>query len=90
MKIQVDVMLSPAEEEAIKMFRKPKSDDGATMVISHGEKYKKQKTSDYIPTEHVLCDSKLCERSNSRARQFLHYLRAHMVPESLELLLFLY
>ena len=60
------------------------------MVLSHADKYKKQKTSDYISTDHVLCDSNICERSNSRARLYMHYLRAHMAPESLELLLFLF
>ena len=51
---------------------------------------KKQKTLDYISTEHVLYDSNICERSNSRVRLYMHYLRAHMAPESLELLLFLF
>ena len=81
-------MLSPQEEEAVKRFKKPA--DGATVVVSHADKYKKRKTSDYISTEHVLCDSNICERSNSRARLYMHYLRAHMAPESLELLLFLF
>ena len=34
----------------------------------------------------VLCDSNLCERSFCAARQFLHYIPAHMAPESLEML----
>lgn len=89
-KIQQGLGLSPAEEEAVKRFRKENPADGASVPLSHADKYKKQKTSDYIPTEHVLCDSNICERSNSRARLFMHYLRAHMAPESLELLLFLY
>ena len=68
-----------------------KAADGAPVVVqSHADKYKKQKTSDYISTEHVLCDSNICERSNSRARLYMHFLRAHMAPESLELLLFLF
>ena len=89
-RVQQGVRLSPQEEEAVKRFKK--TADGATVVVqSHADKYKKQKTSDYISTEHVLCDSNICERSNSRARLFMHYLRAqHMAPESLELLLFLF
>ena len=89
-KVQQGLGLSPQEEEAVRMFKKTAV--GATVVVvqSHADKYKKQKTSDYISTDHVLCDSNICERSNSRARLYMHYLRAHMAPESLELLLFLF
>jgi hypothetical protein len=86
--IQRGVRLSPLQEEAVNRFKK--SADEATVVVSHADKYKKQKTSEYISTAHVLCDSNICERSNSRARLYMHYLRAHMAPESLELLLFLF
>ena len=88
-RIQQGVRLSPEEEEAVKRFKKP-AVDGAAVALSHADKYKKQKTSDYISTAHVLCDSNISERSNSRARLYMHYLRAHMAPESLELLLFLF
>ena len=50
---------------------------------------KLQRTSEYTETSHVIGDSNICERAFSRARHFMHYLRAHMAPESLELLLFL-
>ena len=59
------------------------------MVLSHADKYKKQKTSDYTSAAYVLCDSNTCERSSSRARLYMHYLRTHVAPESLELLLLL-
>ena len=88
-KIQQGGRLSRAEEGAVEMFKNAPV-DGAGVAVSHADKYKKQRTSDYIPTEHVLVDANICERSFSRARQFMHYLRAHMAPESLELLLFLY
>ena len=87
-RVQQGVRLSPQEEEAVKRFKK--TAEATVVVQSHADKYKKQKTSDYISTEHVLCDSNICERSNSRARLYMHYLRAHMAPESLELLLFLF
>jgi hypothetical protein len=86
---KVEGCLGRAEEDAVKMFKKAPVNE-ADVTVSHADKYKKQKTSDYIPTEHVLVDSNICERSFSKARQFMHYLRAHIAPESLELLLFLY
>ena len=86
---KVEGCLGRAEEDAVKMFKKA-PDNEADVTVSHADKYKKQKTSDYIPTEHVLVDSNICERSFSKARQLMHYLRAHMAPESLELLLFLF
>ncbi len=46
--------------------------------------------SEYYDTEHILTDSNVCERAFSRARLFMSYLRSHMAPESLELLLFLF
>ena len=77
-RIQRGVRLSPLQEEAVKRFKK--SADEATLVVSNADKYKKQKTSEYISTAHVLCDSNIWERSNSRARLYMHYLRAHMAP----------
>jgi hypothetical protein len=91
--IQLGERLSPAEAEAVKMFKRPTVVENIE-ELSYAEqckrKGKQQKTSEYFCTDHVLCDSNVCERSFSRARHFMHYLRAHMAPESLELLLFLY
>jgi hypothetical protein len=91
-KIQRGEALSAAEELAVKMFKRPNAaatPEGAH--INYAEMFKKkQKMSEYLRTEHVLVDSNICERCFSQARRFMHYLRAHMDPSSLELLLFLH
>ncbi len=50
---------------------------------------KQQRTSEYSCTDRVIPDSNICERAFNRAIIFIHNLRAHMAPESLQRLLFL-
>ena len=93
-KIQKGETLTPSEEEAVKMFKK-KTVVRPVTELTYAEQCKQrgklQRTSEYIETSHIIGDSNICERAFSRARHFMHYLRAHMAPESLELLLlFLY
>jgi hypothetical protein len=73
--IQLGERLSPAEAEAVKMFKRPTVVENIE-ELSYAEqckrKGKQQKTSEYFCADHVLCDSNVCERSFSRARHFMH------------------
>jgi hypothetical protein len=54
------------------------------------QRRKQQRVSEYECTDHVIPGYNICERAITSASIFIHYLHAHMAPDSLELLLFLY
>jgi hypothetical protein len=53
------------------------------------EKRQRTETSQYRKTLHVSTTSNICERLNSNARLIMNYLRKHMDPDTLQLIIFL-
>jgi hypothetical protein len=91
----LESQLTPDEQHAVQRFLKPVVLEDADEIenLTYAERIlnqKRQRTSAYRCTNHILPDSNICERTFSRARLYMNHLRAHMDPKSLEELLFLY
>ena len=95
--------LTDSEITAVKIFKKPASIPqnhaagspeptgyaSSIREILRAEKRQRIETSDYRRTLHVSTTSNICERLNSNARLIMNYLRKHMDPDTLHLILFL-
>ena len=95
--------LTDSEITAVKIFKKPDSIPrnhaagspeptgyaSSIREILRAEKRQRIETSDYRRTLHVSTTSNICERLNSNARLIMNYLRKHMDPDTLQLILFL-
>jgi hypothetical protein len=95
--------LTDAEVTAIQIFKKPDilsrnqvvgSPEPAAYASSirdslRAEKRQRTEASQYRKTFHVSTTSNVCERLNSNARLIMNYLRKHMDPDTLQLILFL-
>jgi hypothetical protein len=91
-------LLSPQEVDAVKIFKKPAAPrtapppTSATYASSiresvRAEKRLRTELSEYRKTLHVSTTSNICERLNSNAKLVMNYLRKHVDPDTLQLLL---
>ena len=92
-----------AEATAVEVFKKPETPPRSQAIGSpepagyassirdtlRAEKRQRTEASQYRKTLHVSTTSNICERLNSNARLIMSYLRRHMDPDTLQLILFL-